>query len=143
MLRERATQIAPLDATVLLTGETGTGKSALARALHEISRRRGDYAHVGLAAVTGLDATGVVSSARLVFMSVGETPLVAERSTALLVGHRPSIARIDRAAMAASEEIDPTDDIHASAEYKRHLASVLTRRVVAEALEAAGASLAP
>jgi transcriptional regulator with GAF, ATPase, and Fis domain len=38
---ERLAQVAPLDTTVLLLGETGTGKELFARALHESSRRRG------------------------------------------------------------------------------------------------------
>lgn len=99
----------------------------------EQARRPGDYAQVGLAAGLTLDQAGVCRRARLVFLSVGDRPVVATAATALLQDERPSETLFAEAAETAAGETDPGDDIHASAEFKRHLARVLTRRALAEA----------
>lgn len=97
----------------------------------EFARRHGDYALVGIAAALTFNPSQVCTSARLVYLSVGEMPLVAERASALLVGEKLTQEGLDAAAnLAAQEEIAPSDDIHATAAYKRHLAEVLTRRVL-------------
>jgi carbon-monoxide dehydrogenase medium subunit len=108
----------------------------------EIARRRGDYAQAGVATVVTLDGSGDVASARLVYLTAGETPMSALRAAELLVRNgltEESIA--EAAAVAAHDEIEPTDDIHATAEFKVHLAEVVTRRALAvahrRALEAA------
>lgn len=99
----------------------------------EQARRPGDYAQVGLAAGLTLNEAGVCRRARLVFLSVGDRPVVATAATALLQGERPSETLFAEAAETAAGETDPGDDIHASAEFKRHLARVLTRRALTEA----------
>ena len=104
----------------------------------EVARRHGDYALVGVAATMVL-AGDVCESARLVFLSVGGGPVVASSAVAALVGETLDDRRIAEAArLAAHEDIDPVDDIHASAAYRRHLAAVLGRRALAEAAERAG-----
>lgn len=97
----------------------------------EFARRSGDYALAGCAAVVTLDGTGVCQSARLVYMSVGDMP-VAATSTDALVGEALTPVRIADAARAASHnDIAPLADMHASAAYRRHLAEVLGRRALA------------
>lgn len=105
---------------------------------HEVARRHGDYAQVGVAARVSLDPDGAVAAARLVFLSVGDVPVVAERAAAVLAGAPPSAAAIAAAAEAADGEVEPTGDIHATADYKRHLARVLARRALTEAAARAG-----
>jgi aerobic carbon-monoxide dehydrogenase medium subunit len=103
-------------------------------AFEEISRRRGDFALVGVAAVVDFDDGGRCSDARIVLLSVGDRPIVAEHAARDLVGEVPTAAVIRAAAeSAARQDIDPTSDIHASSRYRRHLASVLTRRTVERA----------
>ena len=99
-------------------------------AFTEIARRHGDYAQVGVAAlVTAIE--GVCTGARLVYLSVGETPMAAPRAAELLRGERLSEESFRAAAkMAAAHEIEPSGDIHATEDYKRHLARVLTVRVL-------------
>lgn len=107
-------------------------------AFKEVARRHGDYAQVGVAAVVRLDSRGVCKQARLVFLNVGEIPMVAAQAANLLVGEvvTPTLVA-EAAALASLKEIDPTDDIHASAPFKRHLAEVLGRRALQEALDRA------
>lgn len=103
-------------------------------AFREISRRHGDYALVGAAASVTLDGAGQCESARLVFFSVGPGPVEAVQASALLTGQGLTPAAIEAAVeTAAATDIDPSGDIHASAGYRRHLAKVLARQVLAEA----------
>lgn len=104
----------------------------------EIARRHGDYAHAGVAAGLTLADDGKISTARLVYLSAGEVPMSAGRACAILEGEEPSEELFAEAASTAGrDEVDPSDDIHASAAFKRHLAEALTRRALATALERA------
>ncbi len=105
-------------------------------AFQELARRHGDYAQAGVSAVVELASDGTVARAKLVFLNLGEIPMVATESIEALIGETPSAEIVRHVAhTAAQSEIDPTDDIHASAEYKRHLAAVLGRRVLTQAIE--------
>ena len=107
-------------------------------AFHELARRRGDYAHAGVATVLTRENDGC-SRARLVYLSLGDGPMRARQAEELLVSQGVSERTIDEAAsLAADNEIEPAGDIHATAAYKRHLAKVLTRRALAEAWRRAG-----
>jgi carbon-monoxide dehydrogenase medium subunit len=64
------------------------------------------------------------------FLSVSETPLVLDLTDAWAGG--PDVAMA-----AARQAVDPGDDIHASADYRRHLVGVLTVRAIRQALDAA------
>jgi carbon-monoxide dehydrogenase medium subunit len=111
----------------------GTGWAFL-----EVARRHGDYAQVGVAALVTLDDSGRCRSARLVYLSVGDGPVVADGAAGLLAGEELSPAVIAAAAdKVARDEIDPLGDIHASPEFKRHLARVLTGRALRRAAERA------
>jgi carbon-monoxide dehydrogenase medium subunit len=104
-------------------------------AFMEFARRHGDYAQTGVAAIVRLDDSGYCRQARLVYLNVGETPMVAGQAAAALIGHIPTVDLIaDVARRAARDEIDPTGDIHATADYKRHLAAVLGRRAIETAV---------
>lgn len=114
----------------------GTGYS-----FQEVARRHGDYALVGAAAIVRLDDEGVCREVRLVFLNVGDVPVQAQRAMAMLSGQRLTPQLIEEAVgLAAEEEIDPVEDIHATVSYQRQLARVLGRRCLQEA--AARASIA-
>ena len=105
----------------------------------EMARRHGDYALAGVAAVVTMDSNGVCTEAKLVYLNAGEVPMVAENAATLLVGERPSEELMLETAVSASQnEIDPLDDIHATANYKRHLAKVLTVRALKQAFAKTG-----
>lgn len=102
----------------------------------EVARRHGDYAQAGIAALVTLGEDGRCREARLVYLSVGDAPVEAREAARLLVGEEISPQAIEAAAEKASrDEMDPFGDIHATSEFKRHLARVLTRRAL---LRAAG-----
>ncbi len=101
----------------------------------EVSRRHGDFAMVG--AVTGLAidrARNVITAARLVFCGVGPTPQRVAEAEKALVGQAPGEAAFAAAGALVSQGVDPHDDIHASAAYRRSVAGALTRRGLAQAL---------
>lgn len=105
----------------------------------EVARRHGDYAQVGIAAWISLDGHNRCQEARLVYLSVGDGPVEAREAARMLVGTDLSEKVIAAAADKASrEEMDPTGDIHASADFKRHLARVLTGRALRRASARAG-----
>ncbi|HET7736788.1 MAG TPA: FAD binding domain-containing protein [Nocardioidaceae bacterium] len=95
-------------------------------AIDEVSRRHGDYALCGVAAAVTV-ADGAITSARASYFSVCEVPTVVD-----LTGV-PS----DEAGEHALASLDPQGDIHATAEYRRQLVRVLTRRVLQAACDEA------
>jgi aerobic carbon-monoxide dehydrogenase medium subunit len=98
----------------------------------EISRRRGDYAVCGVAALVRLGADGRIERARAAYLSVGPSPLVLDLTDAV-AGLAGDSTEFPAAASLARDRIAPGPDIHASAGYRRHLAGVLTERALAEA----------
>lgn len=100
----------------------------------EFARRHGDFALAGVGALTTLDESGAVADARLVLIGVGDRAIRAHAAEAVLRGGRPSAELFAEAAEAVDSEIRPRGDIHASERYRRHLASVLTRRALAKAV---------
>ena len=104
----------------------------------ELARRHGDYAAAGVAAVVSLDGEGRISRARLVYLSAGDTPTAAREAAGQLEGQLPETSAFSECArLATSREIEPTADIHATADYKRHLARVLTERALRTAADRA------
>jgi CO/xanthine dehydrogenase FAD-binding subunit len=104
----------------------------------EFARREGDYALAGVAAVVTLDADGTITDARLGLCSVGPAPVRPQAAEALLRGQRPGNQAWAAAATAVISVLnEPLSDIHGSADYRRHLAGVLTIQALAAASERA------
>jgi aerobic carbon-monoxide dehydrogenase medium subunit len=97
----------------------------------KFNRRAQDWAVVGVAAVVEM-SNGSISSTRIGLTNMGSTPLRATATEGALSGADTS--SVAEAASSAAEGTSPASDIAASAEYRRHLARVLTRRAVEEAL---------
>jgi carbon-monoxide dehydrogenase medium subunit len=96
----------------------------------EFARRHGDYAMVGLAAGARADGKGLVD-VRLAYFGVGATPVRAHKAEAALAG-----GTIDEAVKALAGDLAPFDDVQATGATKKHLASVLLRRVAKQLAEA-------
>jgi len=115
-------------------------------AFAEISRRNGDYAICGVAAVVRLDGDGLISKASTAYLSVAPRPLVLDLTGACAGigggtggtggagGTGGSGRGFAEAASLAMAQLDPEPDIHATADYRRHLAGVLTERALSDAL---------
>lgn len=98
----------------------------------EFARRHGDYA-LAAVAVTMTRTDGVVSNPRIALMGVGEMPMRMSGLEALIDGRELSGGLIEELVSALRDEITPNSDLNGSAEYRRHLASALMRRAVADA----------
>jgi carbon-monoxide dehydrogenase medium subunit len=103
----------------------------------EVARRRGDYALVGVAAVVTLDPQRRCTDVRLALCGVGETPVDASEVVASLIGTDCSDEAIDAAAAEVRNMIEPSGNVHATADYQRHVAGVLAKRTLAAALQRA------
>jgi aerobic carbon-monoxide dehydrogenase medium subunit len=97
----------------------------------KFNRRAQDWAVVGAAAVVER-SNGTIGSARIGLTNMGSTPVRATAAESALSGADPSSVAV--ATNSADEGTSPSSDIAASAEYRRHLARVLSRRAVEEAL---------
>jgi carbon-monoxide dehydrogenase medium subunit len=98
----------------------------------EVSRRRGDYAVCGAGVLVTLDGDARIVRARAAYVSVGPTPVAVELTEAV-AGQRWDDADWTGAGALAAAAVEPDDDIHATAGYRRHLVAVLTTRAGKEA----------
>ena len=104
----------------------------------EVSRRHGDFALVGVAVTLTVDEAGVCTAGAIALTGVGPTPVVAREAARALVGVRPVPAAFEEAGHHVAAGVTPDGDLHASSEYRQHLAGVLTRRALARATERTG-----
>lgn len=98
----------------------------------EFARRSGDFALAAVGATVSLSGEEV-AEARIVVIGAHDTPLRLSAAEALLT----SRSGIAAAAKAAQEQVAPSDDLHGSADYRRHLVGVLTRRALTAAWQRA------
>ena len=97
----------------------------------EVAPRAGDYAMMGVAALVTLDENGKCRQAKLVYLNAGDGPIDATEAAQSLEGEPLNHQSVQSAAALASEkEINPFGNVHASPEYQRHLARVLTKKVL-------------
>jgi carbon-monoxide dehydrogenase medium subunit len=106
-------------------------------AVEEFARRKGDFAIAAIAVALVRDA-GRYTKVRLAAAGVGPAALRLTDAEAVLERQGLVEAAISEAADKAAAQVDPTSDLNGSAEYRRHLTGVLTRRAVLKAM-AAGA----
>lgn len=105
----------------------------------EVAPRAGDYAMMGVAALVTLDESGKCTGAKLVYLNAGEGPIDAKEAAKLLEGENLSEKAIEEAAIMASEkEVNPFGNMHASEDFQRHLAKVLTQKTLRLATQRAG-----
>jgi carbon-monoxide dehydrogenase medium subunit len=107
----------------------------------EVARRHGDFALVAVAATLTV-SDDAIGQARIALTGVGPTPLRAAAAEALLCGHALEASLTGRAIDAVRAGIAPETDLHASSDYRRHLAGALAGRALAAAWRRAQASAA-
>jgi CO/xanthine dehydrogenase FAD-binding subunit len=106
-------------------------------AFTEIAIRHGDFAMVAAAAQVALDGDGRCTRAAFGLGGVAGTPLAFPKLASRLVGTKLEDKVIQDVAEAAAIDIDPGSDLHATKEYRRHLARVLASRALREARDRA------
>jgi CO/xanthine dehydrogenase FAD-binding subunit len=105
--------------------------------VQEVARRHGDFALAGAAVTVTLDGDRC-SDARIALFGVGAAAVRTSGAEEALRGAEASDAALDAAADAVRDQIDdPLTDIHASSDFRRHLARTMTRRALATAVERA------
>jgi aerobic carbon-monoxide dehydrogenase medium subunit len=100
---------------------------------HKFNRRSEDWAMVGVCVVVK-DSGGTCEDVRIGLTNMASVPLRATAAEEALRGQELSAENIAKAAEQAAEGTNPPADLNASAEYKQHLARVLTRRAITDAL---------
>ena len=100
-----------------------------ATAFVEFARRLGDFAIAGAAARLVIH-DGVCASARLTLVGMGQGPFRAKAAENLLAGRSLGDKDFADAAASVVEAVDPAEDVHASAAYRRHLAGVMANRAL-------------
>jgi carbon-monoxide dehydrogenase medium subunit len=101
----------------------------------EIARRRGDFAIAGVAAMVTLGERDECAEVRLALCGVGETPVDASSAADGLIGQSPSELAIREAAASLQGMIEPSGNVHATADYQRHVAGVLAERALMTACQ--------
>jgi carbon-monoxide dehydrogenase medium subunit len=105
--------------------------------VQEVARRHGDFALAGAAATVTLDGERC-ADARVALFGVGGTAVRASGAELVVRDAEVSDAALDGASDAARDELDePLGDIHASSDFRRHLARTMVRRALATAVERA------
>jgi carbon-monoxide dehydrogenase medium subunit len=125
-----------LTAVLIPPPPTGSG----AACIKFLPRTADDYATVSVAVVLTPGRGGLCREVRISLGSVGMTPVHATGAEAVLRGQPLTEENLRACADAVAEEVDPLDDYRGSADYKREMAQVFTRRALKQALAAAGAA---
>lgn len=100
----------------------------------EVSRRRGDFAIVGVISLLDIDSSQRCERARIVVFGAGDVPSLATQAAAFLVGKPVDASVIAEAALLARNEIEARSDHHASAAYRSELVETLVRRSLRQAM---------
>jgi carbon-monoxide dehydrogenase medium subunit len=101
--------------------------------LQELCRRPGDFAIAAVACQITLDEDARCASAALGVGGAHSTPLLISEVDKVLKGSHGEDAAIREAAEKAAAAVDPSSDLHGSAQYRRRLVNVLTLRALKQA----------
>jgi carbon-monoxide dehydrogenase medium subunit len=99
----------------------------------ELSRRPGDFALTIAAATLQVGTSGAIAHARIALGAVADRPVRCPEAEAALLGQRGGKMVFETAAALASDTLEPPADVHASSDYRRHLARVLVERALTQA----------
>lgn len=103
----------------------------------EFARRRGDFAIVACSALLELDSKGALASAAICISGLGPVPVRPHAIERALAGEKPGTAAF-RSAAAEAGGLEAAGDAFITADYRRHLARVLTYRALEQAAASAG-----
>jgi CO/xanthine dehydrogenase FAD-binding subunit len=109
-----------------------TRHAAFLEATPRLGGSTGEFATVAVAATAERDESGRFTDVSLALAGAAERAVRAREAESLLAGSEPSAHAIEAAAELAASAVDPSDDVHAHREYRRHLSRVLVRRALEE-----------
>jgi carbon-monoxide dehydrogenase medium subunit len=118
--------------TEMLTEVRFEIKPGFGSAHEKVERRAGDFAIVAASAALSIQG-GVIKEAGVACSAVGPTTMHIERAEKALVGQAPSEQLFAQAGQMASADCSPSSDGRGPADYKRHVAGVLTTRALSRA----------
>lgn len=98
-------------------------------AFEEVARRAGDFALAAVGVVLHVQE-GKVAEARIGAMGVADTPIRLNDAETILFNQACDTATLDEVVQSVLQAIEPSTDLHASAEYRSHLTEVLVRRAI-------------
>jgi aerobic carbon-monoxide dehydrogenase medium subunit len=104
---------------------------------HEVARRSGDFALVGVAAAVELDPNDRLQRVAVGLFGVGSTPVRAPATEAALTSQPAAADAVEGAAAAGAADLEVVDDVHATGSYRRRVAAHLIERAIDEAIEEA------
>jgi carbon-monoxide dehydrogenase medium subunit len=96
-----------------------------------------DQGIVAVAVTVTADKAGVCTDAKIVLGNAGVVPIRAKSAEKVLIGKKLTDKLFAEAGEAAAGDADPVSDIHSSAEFRKHLITVLTKRMVKQAWDQA------
>lgn len=128
-----ASMVNALKPDEMVTGIRLTPPDATGWGFEEFSRRHGDFAMAAIAVTFRLDDGGAIRGARIGMTGVGETAMRMQGLETLIEGRAPLPALFADVADWLQDNLTPNTDIHASADYRRHLAGVLAERAILKA----------
>ncbi|GGH62997.1 xanthine dehydrogenase family protein subunit M [Frigidibacter albus] len=123
--------VTALEADEMVTGITiGMSDPQSGWAFEEFSRRHGDFALAAVAVTLGVDADGAIRNPRIGMTGVGETAMRMRGVEALIDGCHPDEDMLGEVSEWLNDNLVPNTDIHAGADYRRHLSGVLAGRAI-------------
>jgi CO/xanthine dehydrogenase FAD-binding subunit len=132
-LAPMATALAPGECLTAVRFPVWTEDGRIGAGFQEVSARDSDFAIVAAAAQVALDRDGICRRAAVAVANAAPTPVRLTRLEAALTGRRPVEGEIERLLPLVDEAIEPSSDLHASAEARRHMARSLTLRTILQA----------
>jgi aerobic carbon-monoxide dehydrogenase medium subunit len=100
----------------------------------EVARRSGDFALTGVVCGVEVDDAGAVKRSAIAFFGMSPTPIRGSQGEAALAGANPGAGDLREIARLAVADCEPSDDVHASAEYRKHVGAHLAERALDRAL---------
>jgi CO/xanthine dehydrogenase FAD-binding subunit len=123
-----ATALAPGEMLTEIQLPAAAGKTGAA--ICEFARRHGDFALAGVVARIDVGEAAIVTDARVVVFGLGPVPCRIRDAEREIIGHAVNEALIESVSRQVSASVEAHSDIHASADYRRHMAEVLAARAL-------------